>query len=193
MTEHPRNPKTQQFCIKEVPYQAKNWNHLTTSWIYWFIGFVDGEGSFSIVKRQKNKQDHFWNCQTKFHISQRADSQYILEEIQTVLGIGHCYYCPDISPKSNKRLHVNPMISFIVSSMIDCQALVSLFEQFPLKLKQDEFLLWRNAVLELAKGKQRNLDYYDYLYFAIRWLRQYQHSIDNLYPYNSDWRKYLNT
>ena len=191
--ERPRDPKTQQFSIKTVLYQVKDWSHLDPLWIQWLIGFVDGEGSFIIVKRYKNKRNQGWNCQTKFDIAQRADSQFILEEIRKTLDIGHCYYSPAISAKTGKRLHVNPMASFIVSKMSDCQALVSLFNQYPLRLKQDDFTLWQEAVLELAKGKKRNLDYFDYLYHAIRWIRGYGHSLIDLYSYNSDWKEHLTT
>jgi len=190
--EHPRDPITQQFCIKILPYKTKQWHHLDIAWANWLIGFIDGEGCFQIDKRHDKRKPTTWNCQTKFNITQRGDKKEFLNQICTKLDIGRVYQMPETS-LSGKHNHIHILSYYIVSNMADCQTLVSFLDIFPPRIKWNEYQIWRKAVLELAKGKERNLDYFEYLHFAIRWLRQYQHSIDNLYPYNSDWRKYLNT
>ena len=66
---------------------------------WWFIGFIDGEGCFSIgIYRNKNKVG--WQVKLEFWISLHEKDKALLERIQNYLKVGNIHRHP-----SQKLLH----------------------------------------------------------------------------------------
>lgn len=141
-------------------------------WFKWFTGFVDGEGCFYIAQRNR-----VVSC-TRLAIGLRNDDLPILLEIQTQLQMGTIHCRGSRSP--NDFFHApnaNPLAEWSVSKISDCQKLIALFDQFPLKTKKKrDYAVWREATLELQKPhRQRNQAKLNYLYNKLKLVRQYNH------------------
>lgn len=105
----------------------------------WFAGFVAGEGFFGFTK-----PNAWWGA--RLRIGLRDDNLPILLEIQERLGMGTI----SLQPESGNS---NPVAVLAVCRIQDCQRLVKIFEEFPLRAKkQEEFKIWKEGVLEIARG-----------------------------------------
>ncbi len=87
---------------------------------HWFAGFTDGEGCFSVHKKNVNGFETY-DCQ--FSISLRADDMPVLQKIKSELGIGTLARKPHLGGHDQAR--------FCVSSKADCAFLRDIFMAFP--------------------------------------------------------------
>ena len=109
--------------------------------IGWIIGFVDGEGCFSIgfVKQSGggNRKGYKTGYQVwyEFAVTQGAKSLSSLEELQKFFGIGKLYL--------NKRYdnHKEHLYRYVVRKRDDLiQVIIPFFQRYPLKTaKQSDF------------------------------------------------------
>jgi hypothetical protein len=89
---------------------------------YWFSGFVDGEGSFS-VDTTKAKTDRSFYTQISFSISQHVRDELLLTQFIDYLGCGRIV-------KASKR---PDGVLFIVSKFMDIQnKVIPFFHSYPL-------------------------------------------------------------
>lgn len=124
----------------------------------WLAGFVDGEGHFGI-----NKCKYGPVC-CQFVIQLRDDDLALLEHIQCELGsIGSINL-----PRSAR------VARFVICSRADTAVLVKLLDEHPLlSKKHHDYLVWRQAVLELQKPyPDRNLLLH--LFDEIKDVRRYK-------------------
>jgi len=119
---------------------AKHWDSYSTDlpspdFLNWFAGFVDGEGCFSIHKKDVNGYESY---DAQFSISLRADDRPILEEIHRALQIG------TLSKKTAHRTgDDNPKARYSISSKFDCLRLVEILRAAPLRAKKAlDFEIW---------------------------------------------------
>lgn len=140
---------------------------------YWFSGFVDGEGCFEIVRR--NRVNCYRNHRCRLTINLRDDDQFILEEIRDTLGMGAIDKRP--ADSSNGR-HRRAQARFQVQCIRGCAKLVEIFERFPLRAKKKhDFSVWRCAVVELQKpASDRNPELLEYYFHRIKQVRRYGES-----------------
>lgn len=107
---------------------------------YWFAGFTDGEGCFSInlnYSRNRAKENVYFACY--FDIKLRSDDAPILEEIRKELGVGKIYH--------QKLPGRNPMSTFRAQNKIECLVIQEVFRTFPLRAKKaEDFAIWSKAV-----------------------------------------------
>lgn len=97
------------------------------------VGFVDGEGSFSVNKKN--------NCVCiSFDISNTCRS--ILEELKSFFGVGKIIEITRKNPnwKTAYRLYVCGLDGFL--------KLIDFFDKYPPKVKQNDYQRFKNAVLE---------------------------------------------
>lgn len=139
-------------------------------WFSWFVGFVDGEGSFQILRKSGTFLRSSYRCD--FTLRLRDDDRIILEEIQGMLGIGAIY---DVPVYPSDIPNARPMSRFHVGALNGCVELVKIFERYPLRAKKKrDFSIWRSAVIELQKPiAYRNADLLEYYFNKIRHVRKY--------------------
>lgn len=143
---------------------------ITDYWGGWFAGLTDGEGSFSITKR--NNKSLCANYQCRFDIRLRDDDRAILEEIRDTLGIGNIY---DVSAGTGPGGNGRPLASFVVTAINDCAALVRFFDKYPLKSKKRrDYEIWQETVIELQRPVDcRDPDMLEYYFQMIKEVRRY--------------------
>lgn len=113
---------------------------------YWFTGISDGDSCFSLNKIKDTDR-----YQARFMMTKRGDDQGILETVQKTLKIGNVY-------RTTQTINGKPTATFSVGKRKELLEIISHFEKYPLQTrKKHEFILWREAVLELGKPpKARN-------------------------------------
>ena len=118
----------------------------------WVIGFVDGEGCFSVsFVRQQNRTGRRgyklgYQVSPRFVVSQGASSVGSLEELKEFFGVGHVYGNPRYD---NHREHMH---QYMVSDRSDLkETIVPFFEKYPLRTaKRTDFEKFA-SVLEMME------------------------------------------
>src|SRR5215471_20822971 len=99
---------------------------------WWVVGFVDGEGCFSVSihRNQLAKSTHGWQLHPVFHVYQHEEHGDVLEHLVITFGCGR------IRGKGpNSRVK-----TFAVDSLIDLhERVIPFFEQHPLIVKRKDF------------------------------------------------------
>lgn len=140
-------------------------------WGGWFSGFTDGEGCFTIGKRNDKHPCASYRC--RCIISLRDDDRAILEEIRDTLEMGVIY---DKPASTYGGRNGQPSTVFQVCSIKECAELVKVFEKYPLRAKKKrDFEIWKQAVAELVKPLDcRDADLLEYCFCKIKEVRQYE-------------------
>ncbi len=110
----------------------------------WIVGFVDGEGCFSVsVHRNSMMHRHRgWQLQPAFQIYQHQDHQEVLEAMIPAFGCGR------IRPKGPR----SSVLTYSVEALRDLEtAIVPFFEQHPLVVKRDDFSSFAAIVRSMRK------------------------------------------
>ena len=111
----------------------------------WIVGFVDGEGCFSVsIHRSSMMLRHGgWQLQPAFHVYQHQDHREVLEALIPVFGCGR------IRPKSPK----SSVSAFVVESLRELEsAVVPFFEEHPsLIVKRDDFSAFAAIVRSMRR------------------------------------------
>lgn len=110
---------------------------------HWFAGFAAGEGCFTITKRSDSA-----GAVVCFQIKLRDDDAEILYECQKRFG-GTIIFAHSGKPKWGDQ------VIWRVRDTQACVKLVALFDRRPLRAKkQDDFVIWREAVLLRAQASK---------------------------------------
>lgn len=119
--------------------------------IGYILGFVDGEGCFtiSIFKHPKSRLRLKWQVFPEFVVSQGAKSKKVLKEIKEFFGCGGVYL--------NKRYdnHYQHMMKYVVRNRNDLLTkIIPFFEKYSLKTtKEKDFILFTKVVKMMDEGK----------------------------------------
>lgn len=137
-----------------------------TEFFNWFAGLIDGEGHFSIVDYQ-----HSNSFATRLIVEMRADDLELLEMIRERLQMGNI----SIRCRTDRRKDEHPHAIWQVTSKSECQEIVKIFDQSPLRSrKQKDYEVWREAVMENCKHHSaRDINKLKYLFLAIKAVRQF--------------------
>src|SRR5438105_1609925 len=103
--------------------------------IGWVVGFVDGEGCFSITVQRCKVVKLGWQVFPEFVVTQGAKSVSVLHILRDFFGCGRVY----INNRSDN--HKEPIYRFCVRSVVDLrETVIPFFRENPLKTsKQQSF------------------------------------------------------
>lgn len=114
----------------------------------WVVGFVDGEGCFSISIFRNRTSKFGWQILPEFVVTQSEDSLSVLEDMKTFFKCGNIFI--------NKRYdnHRKHLFRYCVRKLSDLdEIIVPFFTQHPLHTtKQKDFILFCEVV-SLLKSK----------------------------------------
>jgi len=110
----------------------------------WIVGFVDGDGCFSVsVHRSAMMRRHGgWQLQPVFHIYQHSDHRDVLEAMIPVFGCGR------VRPKGPN----SSVLTFAVDGLSSLEAsVVPFFERYPPVVKRQDFESFSVIVRSMRK------------------------------------------
>lgn len=126
----------------------------------WVIGFVDGEGCFSIgfvrqpdrARRKGYKTGY--QVSHRFVVTQGVSGRYALDELRSFFGVGRVYVF------KRHDNHREPLAQFIVNSREDLLgAVIPFFERHPLHTpKQEDFEKFACCVRMIDDGCHQAVD-----------------------------------
>jgi hypothetical protein len=114
----------------------------------WIVGFVDGEGCFSVAvhKSAFMHQHGGWQIQPAFHVYQHRDHRDVLDELRLFFG------CGSVRPKGPK----SDVMTFSVESLKDLRTwILPFFEEHMLLVKANDFRSF--AVIVNAMSRREHL------------------------------------
>lgn len=137
-----RNPKLKKPIGKEQIHQAKLNPH-------YVVGFIDGEGSFSISIGKNDECKRGVQIRPEFEIELRADDRKILERILITIGCGKIYDC------SYDRYGWYPHLKYKITGAKDMtNYLFPLLNRYPLQAKKAKiYQLFKKIVVMYRKKK----------------------------------------
>ncbi len=100
---------------------------------WWVVGFVDGEGCFSVSihRNQLATPTRGWQIQPSFHVSQHMDAAHSLRTLKVFFGCGAV----------RRKSQTNPVLVYSVHSTLQLvERVIPFFEEYPLRVKHDDFL-----------------------------------------------------
>ncbi len=132
--------------------------------IGWIIGFVDGEGCFSInFVKQSNRQENTrirkgykigYQIAHEFSVVQGEKSLTVLKAMKDFFGIGNIYV--------NRRYdnHKENLYRYTVSKRSDLiNTIIPFFDSYPLKTsKRNNFKLFKKCMALIEKGEHMNFE-----------------------------------
>lgn len=115
----------------------------------WVVGFVDGEGCFSISVVRNATCRSGWQVQPEFSVTQAAPSRPALELLREVFG------CGTIIENARTDNHRHPLLRFSVKRRSELvTTVVPFFEEHPLiTAKQLDFERFRTVLLMMEAGR----------------------------------------
>ena len=115
----------------------------------WIVGFVDGEGTFSVSINKNPTTSSGWQIFPEFVITQGAKSLPALEEIKTFFDCGKLY----VNHRNDN--HREDLYRFCVRTIKDLdEKIVPFFKANPLKTaKQEDFIKFAKILVLIKQGK----------------------------------------
>ena len=144
----------------ENPSSADNQQETARSTLeldpHWVVGFVDGEGCFSVsVHRNANaRSTGGWQLHPVFHVYQHVMYRDVLEELVAFFGLGRLR---SKGPESS-------VWTYAVDSLRDQEAAVlPFFEDYPLRIKRADFERFASIVRAMRRKEHLEPDGFERL------------------------------
>jgi LAGLIDADG endonuclease len=120
----------------------------------WIVGFVDGEGCFSVPIFRNRTARLGWQVQPEFVVVQGARSVHVLHELRQYFGCGR------VGVNRRRDNHREDMYRWAVRSIVDLRrCIIPFFEQYPLRTaKAVEFGRFARVVDLMGSGQHLNAD-----------------------------------
>ena len=113
----------------------------------WAVGFVDGEGCFSISVVRNRSCKLGWQVQHEFSVTQAASSRPALELLLGVFG------CGTVIENTRYDNHREPLLRFSVKRRDDLMvSVVPFFEVRPLRTAKQSDFVWFATVLRMMEA-----------------------------------------
>lgn len=114
----------------------------------WIVGFVDGEGCFSISVVRNEQLRLGWQVQHEFSVTQAASSRSALEDL------GRYFRCGRIIENTRHDNHREPLLRYSVKARQDLtQRIIPFFEDNPLiTAKQKDFVSFCTVIDLMLQG-----------------------------------------
>jgi LAGLIDADG endonuclease len=113
----------------------------------WIVGFVDGEGCFSVPIFRNGSTRLGWQVQPEFLVVQGARSVHVLHELE------HYFGCGRVSINRRHDDHREDMYRWAVRSVVDLdRSIVPFFEQYPLRTAKAEEFKRFSAVVRMMRA-----------------------------------------
>lgn len=123
--------------------QTKDYPEVPDDFGHWLAGWIDGEGSFIITRKNEHHGTGYVSYAPYFDLKVRDDDEGLIREIIAVTGIGYTYRRPS-------RGASHPMFGWRVQGRDQTARLVEILDHFPLRSrKAADFAIWRQAVITL--------------------------------------------
>lgn len=120
----------------------------------WVVGFVDGEGCFSVAIQRCRVMKLGWQVFPEFVVTQGAKSLSVLQTLQQFFRCGRIHI--------NRRHdnHKEPLYRYCVRAAADLrQKVIPFFRENPLRTaKQQDFELFARVLEMMREGKHLSLD-----------------------------------
>jgi len=113
---------------------------------HWVVGFVDGEGCFSVSLHRNPfvKRAPGWQVNPVFQVSQHERHRAVLEALQAFFGCGRVR-----TKGAGSRVNV-----YAVDRMVDIEAVIlPFFEHHPLVVKHHDYMAFR-AIVRAMRAKE---------------------------------------
>jgi hypothetical protein len=122
---------------------------------HWLAGFIDGEGSFTIMYPRSDSPQLY----TRFQIRLRADDAEVLEEIRQAVGHGKIYRYEPTARALEALPGSKATALLVIGSTAGSAALVALLDRYPLRAKKArDYAIWREAVSARAEKDWPRMD-----------------------------------
>ena len=120
----------------------------------WVVGFVDGEGCFSVPIFRNATTRLGWQVQPEFAVVQGARSVRVLHELKQFFGCGH------LGENRRRDNHRESVFRFSVRSRCDLiERIVPFFEEHPLRTaKRQEFDRFAMVLDLMSSGRHLRVD-----------------------------------
>jgi hypothetical protein len=114
----------------------------------WAVGFVDGEGCFSISVVRNRSARLGWQVQHEFAVAQAAPSRRALEELGRLFGCGR------IIEQHRKDNHRDALLRYSVKARKDLvERIIPFFEANPLVTnKRSDFEKFKSVITMMLSG-----------------------------------------
>ena len=139
----------------ENPTSADNQQETARSTLeldpHWVVGFVDGEGCFSVSVHRNAmvRSTRGWQLQPVFNVYQHVMYRDVLGELITVFGLGR------LRPKGPN----SSVLTYAVDSLRDLEAnILPFFERYPLRIKGADFELFATIVRAMRRKEHLRPD-----------------------------------
>jgi len=127
-------------------YQRLQDNGLDEGWCYWFVGLIEGEGSFTY-----SRQSHGKSIIPQFSLILQHDTK-LMQEMHEILGLGRMYW---IEPKAPRRGggKFAPRMTWQIRKKSELAVMVDFFERYKMRSKKaDDFSIWKLMVKEYVEN-----------------------------------------
>ncbi len=116
---------------------------------WWIVGFVDGEGCFSVSVHSNPhvRRTRGWQLQAAFQVYQHSKDRVVLEALATHFGCGR------IRPKG-PRSSVDTYTVWRLQELED--AVLPFFERYPLVVKRRDFQCFAEIVRRMRRKEHLN-------------------------------------
>ena len=115
---------------------------------YYIVGFVDGEGCFSVSLKKQDDTRFGWVIDPVFHVTQDKEGAVVLEMLKRV------FQCGRIIPKPGQE---DTVLQYVVDSRRHLiEVIIPFFNKHKPIIKQRDFEFFKEIVQSLQKGEHKN-------------------------------------
>ena len=115
---------------------------------YYIVGFVDGEGCFSVSLKKQEDTRFGWVIDPVFHVTQDKEGAVVLEMLKRV------FKCGRIIPKPGQE---DTVLQYVVDSRRHLtEVIIPFFNKHKPIIKQRDFEFFKEIVQSLHKGEHKS-------------------------------------